>query len=644
MKYKEKGMKKEQKQVVINWIRAIIVMVLCLGIFSGGKINAQAEENPILALIYLTDYYDVRSEADGESDIVVQVESGQTVQILNVVVTDQEDVWCQVGLSKEDIYYEGYVERRYLACSDERLLQWEKDNMPEMQDEILRAGSFEDVESFPASYQEALRKLKEKHPNWTFVKMNTNLEWKTVIKNETGEASLVYHSSPDAWKNGLYGNGWFYATEDAIKYFMDPRNFLTEQYIFQFEQLTYNASYHTHDAVQQILKNTFMAGQLPGAEMTYSQAFYEIGANLKVSPFHLACRVVQEQGTGNSPLISGTYEGYEGLYNYYNIGASGYSEKMIVKNGLEKAREEGWTSPYLSLSGGAQSLSQGYILKGQDTLYLQKFDVDKSYFGLYWHQYMQNIQAPCSEGSNIRTAYSNVGALENPFVFKIPVYNNMPESACPRPEGEQEQEQEQPQEQPTEETKKWPFTDVMEEAGNWKYEGVKYVYEKGIMNGVKADLFQPDEPLTRAMFATVLYRMAGSPAVTYENKFSDVPAGKWYSNAVIWAYQQGIVSGLDGGTRFGTDENITREQITKMLKVYADKKGFDTSAVGDISGFADQDQVSKWAVDYVKWAVGSGMLNGKKINGVLHVAPLGEATRAECATMLMRFAQKYQGS
>lgn len=644
-------MRKKQKQAWNNWIKMGFMMLLCLAMFLGNKINTQAEENPILALVYLADYYDVRTEADLDSSVVVQVESGQTVQILDVVVTDTQEVWCQVELSKEDINYTGYVPRQHLACSDERLLQWEAENISVFTDEILGEVSFADIETFPADYQEALRKIKAKHPNWTFVKMNTNLDWKTVIKNETGEASLVYHSSPDEWKNGLYGNGWFFATEDAIKYFMDPRNFLTEEYIFQFEQLTYNASYHTFGAVQQILKNTFMAGQLPQAEMSYAQAFFEIGTNLKVSPFHLACRVIQEQGMGKSALISGTYEGYEGLYNYYNIGASGYSEKMIIKSGLERARKEGWTSPYLSLSGGAKSLSTGYILKGQDTLYLQKFDVDKSYFGLYWHQYMQNIQAPCSEGSNIRKAYSNVGALENPFVFKIPVYNNMPQTPCPKPGAEEEQQPEdepadapvdKPTDKPTEDVKKWPFTDVKEEAGKWKYESIKYVYENGLMNGVKTDLFQPDEPLTRAMFATVLYRMAGSPTVTYESKFSDVPNGKWYSNAVIWAYQQGIVSGLDGGTRFGTEENITREQITKMLKVYADKKGFDTSAVGDISGFADKDQISKWAADYVKWAVGSGMLTGKDVEGVRRLVPQGEATRAECAAMLMRFAQKYQ--
>ena len=120
-------------------------------------------------------------------------------------------------------------------------------------------------------------------------------------------------------------------------------------------------------------------------------------------------------------------------YNYFNIGATGNSDNAVIESGLAKAKAEGWTDGYTSILGGAKVISQNYILKGQDTLYLQKFDVDGSYNGLFWHQYMQNICAPANEGENIRKLYNSTGSLDNTFVFKIPVYSNMPSDACPIP-------------------------------------------------------------------------------------------------------------------------------------------------------------------------------------------------------------------
>jgi hypothetical protein len=167
--------------------------------------------------------------------------------------------------------------------------------------------------------------------------------------------------------------------------------------------------------------------------LTYGQLFMQIGEELNVSPYMLASRVRQEQGAGTSELISGTVSGYEGYYNYFNIKASGTTREEIVKNGLEEAKSQGWDSRYKSIVGGATTLCQSHIWKGQDTLYLQKFDVEGEYYGYYWHQYMQNLLAARSEGYSVYKAYKNMNALDESFVFKIPVYNNMPSSACPLP-------------------------------------------------------------------------------------------------------------------------------------------------------------------------------------------------------------------
>lgn len=188
------------------------------------------------------------------------------------------------------------------------------------------------------------------------------------------------------------------------------------------------------------------------------------------------------------------------------------------------------------------------------------------------------------------------------------------------------------------------FSDVPVIEGNWKYESVKYVYEKGIMNGISATTrFDPDAPLTRAMFATVLYRMAGSPDVAYTDKFSDVIDGKWYSKAIIWANQQGIVSGMGDGSYYGIDINITREQIAKMLNEYAKTSNYDVSQTKSLDEFTDKDTVSGWATGYMEWATAVGMISGKPNgDGNYRLDPKGEATRAECAAMLMRFAKKYE--
>ena len=186
----------------------------------------------------------------------------------------------------------------------------------------------------------------------------------------------------------------------------------------------------------------------------------------------------------------------------------------------------------------------------------------------------------------------------------------------------------------------WPFLDVAVKPGNWRYDNVKFVYEYGIMTGVKADQFQPDVPLTRAQFASVIYRMAGTPKVSYKGIFTDVPAGKWYSDAIIWAYEKGIVAGLGGG-RYGVNENITREQMARMLMEFARVQGYDTSTRADFANFADGSQVSRWAAENMRWAVGSGIISGSTKDGKYYMNPKGEAKRVECAVMLTKFIQKY---
>lgn len=184
-----------------------------------------------------------------------------------------------------------------------------------------------------------------------------------------------------------------------------------------------------------------------------------------------------------------------------------------------------------------------------------------------------------------------------------------------------------------EETTELNFTDVKE--SDWFYKGVAYVVDKGIMSGVSENQFDPSGKLTRAMLVQMLYNMESRPACDAENAFIDVPVGQWYTDAVIWANDAKIVSGMGDGL-FAPNMEITREQMVAMLYNYAKYKGYDVTASADLSKFADSASVSTWAQPAMQWAVAEGYISGMGDN---QLAPQGTATRAEIASVIMRFME-----
>ena len=178
-----------------------------------------------------------------------------------------------------------------------------------------------------------------------------------------------------------------------------------------------------------------------------------------------------------------------------------------------------------------------------------------------------------------------------------------------------------------------PFIDVHE--GDWFYENVGYVYENGLMNGVSETLFEPNGTVTRGMIVTILHRLEGEPESDYDMPFTDVAEQQWYAGAVRWAAGEGIVTGVSA-TEFAPDDPITREQFAAILWRYAQSKGYDVSASADLTGFLDYGQISEYALPALQWAVGAGVMSGRG-DGIL--APQGTATRAEAAAMLMRFVE-----
>ena len=317
------------------------------------------------------------------------------------------------------------------------------------------------IENFPESYQGYLEELKKQHPNWSFTALYTNLDWDYVIQNENifGK-NLVPKSYNDRWKNTKPGEynvevdaGWVDSSKQAVLYTMDPRNFLNEVRIFQFEELSFNSSTNSVDGIEKILYGTEFYNQIvsyltsSGSTVTmtkkYSDLIYSAGIQSKVSSYHLASRIKQEVGPFLShSSISGKVAGYEGLYNFYNIGATSSSEPMgAIINGLKYARDGNggseatktkylipWNTKERAITGGGIFIGSSYINVGQNTIYLQKFHVHDTNNGeLFWHQYMTNVLAPYSEANIVYKGYANSNLLDLNINFIIPVYNNMPE-------------------------------------------------------------------------------------------------------------------------------------------------------------------------------------------------------------------------
>ena len=177
------------------------------------------------------------------------------------------------------------------------------------------------------------------------------------------------------------------------------------------------------------------------------------------------------------------------------------------------------------------------------------------------------------------------------------------------------------------------FLDVRRE--DWFYSDVRYVVEHGLFHGTTQDLFSPNAPMTRGMLVTVLYRLAESPKVAGNSGFADVAADKYYADAVSWAAENGIVSGVSDG-RFAPDSKVTREQLAAILYRYARDKRYDTEKTADLTGFADYEQIYGYAAEALSWANAEGLVSGRSETAL---SPQGQATRAEVAAILHRFAE-----
>jgi len=304
-----------------------------------------------------------------------------------------------------------------------------------------------ELAGFPEEYHAALRAIHEAHPSWHFEAVKTGLDWYYVQANEnvyrrsmTNSTIISYRSTERGydWSTDTYfpleAGVWYQASPLLVAYHMDPRNFLDDQSIFQFEKLAFS-SIQTEETIAAMLKGSFMENAVikdpNGNDITYAETFLIAAQLADVSAFHLVTRCIQEVGWKGTACAHGNYPGYEGYYNFFNIGAHNGAEA-----GMVYAKKKGWDSAYEAILAGAMFIGNDYIAIGQDTPYFQKFSVVNPDY-LFWNQYMTNISAAYSEARIQLSRYDLLGYLETPFMFRIPVYENMPQEACqpPTPSG-----------------------------------------------------------------------------------------------------------------------------------------------------------------------------------------------------------------
>lgn len=558
---KERRRMKKRGRRILAALTAVLLLaesVSGTGIIADypGTIYAETQRSAIVNATTLN----VRSGPGTGNSVVRKLSYGAPVTVVGQETASDGVLWYKLRFTAGGKNMEGYASSEYIKFP----VSYTTD--PQFEAYMTSQG-------FPESYKESLRVLHAEFPSWVFQVQNTGLDWNDAVNNESiVGANLVSTNSLSSWKSteygaydwntgkwtGFDGPSWVAASRDIVSYYMDPRNFLNEIYVFQFLLQSYDGAHQTREGLQSLVSGTFLekstgqgdgnpssaqenqegqnnqqdSGQNgsdgggiplppgqnygPGMDMGSSgnisqnapsgdaaqsapqgaggqkpdvslegpsavvsaretqvlalpnveygpgmdasvitgdstgasetspvpsgQSYVDIimnaGAQAGVNPYVLGAMILQEQANGTSGSISGTTAGYQGIYNFFNIGAYQTDSMSAITRGLWYASQAGnygrpWNSIEKSILGGALYYGENFVSQGQDTFYLKKFNVQGN--NLYKHQYMTNVEGAAGEGAKLSRAYTDAMKKE-PLVFKIPVFNNMPEAACPKPE------------------------------------------------------------------------------------------------------------------------------------------------------------------------------------------------------------------
>ena len=547
----KKNMTKKQKRILALMLGAVLLgdCAARTGTMISGLSLAYAATGS--ATVNATTL-NVRSTPGTTGSVVKKLAYGAAVTVVSETAGSDGKTWYKIQFSSGSGTQEGYVRSDYIKFP----VSYSYDSTFE---------NYLNSQGFPESYKVSLRTLHTEHPTWVFQAQKTGLNWSDVMAVEGAVgANLVSKSSISSWKSteygaydwntgtwtGFDGSSWVAASKDIVAYYMDPRNFLNDTYVFQFLHHAYDSNAQTREGLTSLITGTFLektpesttaatqsvqettgsgnspvvnnsgstgtSGSLqqgesygpgmstgtsggtssgsssgstgsqgvslegpsstvsstisqrkvittalpeveygPGMDassitddntgasntspvptgQTYVDIIMKAAAQTGVNPYVLGAMILQEQGTGKSGSISGKTAGYEGYYNFFNVGAFASGSMSAITRGLWYASQSGsygrpWNSIEKSIIGGATYYSENFLKNGQDTFYLKKFNVQGS--NLYKHQYMTNVEGAAGEGAKLARAYTDA-MKKQALVFKIPVFNNMPETACAKP-------------------------------------------------------------------------------------------------------------------------------------------------------------------------------------------------------------------
>ncbi len=440
----------QKKETYKKYLTIILTIAILLAtVFTVGIISNA--ETVRIGTVTAAKSLNMRSGPGTEYSIVKTLYKGDSGKILDEKNPTGTKIWYQMTVNGVT----GWVSELYISVTETK----EDTNSDKDFEAYLTA------QKFPESYKAKLRELHEKYPNWIFKAQHTGLKWEDVIKGESKLGrNLVHSSSISSWKSTAEGAydwetstwigfdtaSWVAASSEIIEYYMDPRNFLDATNVFQFLEQSYDADNmsasekkEVRSSLTTMVKGSFLSGsyQENGITLSYIDVILSVAEKTGVSPYTLASMIMQEQGVnGTGSCISGTVSGYEGYYNYFNIGAYPSNGMTAIQRGLWYAKGSGagattynrpWNTRTKSIEGGAKYYAEGYVDVGQDTMYLKKFDLVGT---LYTHQYMTNVQGAASEGQHMAEAFDE-NARSAALVFKIPVFTDMPSSACEKPTG-----------------------------------------------------------------------------------------------------------------------------------------------------------------------------------------------------------------
>lgn len=423
-------------------------VLLLVSLFTTTQVNAETvkigvinEPGTVMMGVVL------REDASRTAGKIITLWTGESLTIIDSKrdISGANYTWYRGSIIKNGVTYTGYI----------------REDMIVITEHIVDPTFEQQLAEFPESYRADLIKLHAIYPNWVFRADKLNLTFTQAVALEDFENYKLIDGSDlslRSMRKGCYdwntGNWiahdsgrWYGASRELIAYYMDPRNFLNANDIYVYMQQQYDANSQTIDGVNSIIKNTFLEnGYNDPSDMAYGGSYasviMEAAKQSKVSPYIISSTIIQEHGTdGTSSLISGklytyvngeTTETFEGLYNFFNFGASGNTKEQVIRNGLNHAKNNGWTTRSKSIIEGAKKYGQNYISIGQDTYFYKNYNIIGS--ANINHQYAQNVADQHTSAKKLAKVYVDNHDIK--ITFRIPVYkdNSLPTQISPYPE------------------------------------------------------------------------------------------------------------------------------------------------------------------------------------------------------------------